>query len=66
MPRILEENNYWTNGSGRRDFYSTIIPTIGRRTLSRALDSVLNQDFSSVDYDCLELLKIVTSRWLVI
>lgn len=32
-------------------FCSTIIPTIGRRTLSRAVESVLNQEFKAGDFE---------------
>jgi len=32
-------------------FCSTIIPTIGRATLARAVQSVLEQDFTAADYE---------------
>jgi glycosyltransferase involved in cell wall biosynthesis len=32
-------------------FCSTVIPTIGRPTLSRAVESVLEQDFTAADYE---------------
>jgi glycosyltransferase involved in cell wall biosynthesis len=32
-------------------FCSTIIPSVGRRTLSRAIESVLNQEFSHGDFE---------------
>jgi glycosyltransferase involved in cell wall biosynthesis len=32
-------------------FFSTIIPTVGRPTLSRSVDSVLNQEFTAEDVE---------------
>jgi glycosyltransferase involved in cell wall biosynthesis len=32
-------------------FCSTIIPTVGRTTVSRAVESILNQDFSAADFE---------------
>lgn len=36
-------------------FCSTVIPTIGRKTLSRAVESVLNQEFNADDFEIIVL-----------
>lgn len=38
---------------GRMIFCSTIIPTVGRESLARAVESVLHQDLSEVDFELL-------------